>query len=695
MVFVGYDQHVKGYRCLNPETGKVIISRDVIFLDNSSPKFHLEIDDDEEKQRTNTVENNETEQLEKTLTEFSSPSNNVELDDTVVTLHNNTSRNDDFKAVEMDADETIPTSGDDNDKTFTTRARIDQNQTPRKSSRAKLPFVPFQISHLAFLSTEPSDVADALEGEESIHWKKAMDEEKAAHQKNGTWQMTQLPIGGRAIAGKWVFKRKTNSSGEITSYKARYVAKGFTQRYGRDYYETFSPVVRHSTIHFLFALAAQKGWKIHQMDAETAFLQGDLHETVYMMQADAYDDGSGRVYHLKKAIYGLKQASRMWNLKLNEVLLSYGFKRSKIDPCVYISTEIIVTVYVDDFLILYAREDQLFETKSVLYNNFSMKDIGLASSCLGININQGENFIEIDQSHYIERVLEVFGMTDCKPANTPSDVNVKMSITMWNEANSLVGKVPYQELIGSLLYLAGATRPDIAFAVNDLSRFNKQHAEPHWKALKRILRYLRGTITMKIRYERGEKNYMVTYSDADWGSDSDKRRSCTGYVVKMSNGAISWCSQRQSIVALSSTESEYIALSSTVREILWVKQLAKECGERKLSPVVIHCDNQSAIDLTDVEAFRPRTKHIDIRFHHTREKIECGIIDLKFIPTEKMVADSLTKPVSSQKTKLCCEGVCASKFDTKAKQYIQLIKYVLFFVLLIFHFTVVSKRVDH
>lgn len=227
---------------------------------------------------------------------------------------------------------------------------------------------------------------------------------------------------------------------------------------------------------------------------------------------------------------------------------------------------------------------------------------------------------------------------------------------MWNEENSLVGKVPYQELIGSLLYLSGATRPDIAFAVNDLSRFNNNHAEPHWKALKRILRYLKGTIDMKLRYEKTENNDMVAYSDADWGADSDKRRSCTGYVVNMSNGAISWCSQRQSIVALSTTESEYIALSTTVREIIWLKQLAKEVGNIQKN-VIVHCDNQSAIDLGESEAYRPRTKHIDIRFHHIREKIENGVIDLVYIPTEKMVADSLTKPVSTQKTNLCNTGM--------------------------------------
>lgn len=214
-----------------------------------------------------------------------------------------------------------------------------------------------------------------------------------------------------------------------------------------------------------------------------------------------------------------------------------------------------------------------------------------------------------------------------------------------------------QEVIGSLLYLSGATRPDIAFSVNDLSRFNNQHSEPHWKAIKRVLRYLKGTVDLKIRYDRASDGEMTAFSDADWGADSDTRRSCTGYVVVMSNGAISWCSQRQPIVALSTTESEYIALSTTTREIMWLKQLARECVANDRSTVIVHCDNQSAINLGESEAYRPRTKHIDIRFHHLRERVNDRTIRLEYIATSDMVADSLTKAVPSHKTELCRLGM--------------------------------------
>lgn len=688
MIFMGYDTRSKAYRCLNPDTDKVIVSRDVIFHNYSAPKFQVEVDDADERMvvsNENSSDDGEEsiaeQQAESDLssedgneTIVSSSANNITMDDTVVTLGNNTSANDDFEDAvedenrstpETEADETIV---DANDKTYKTRAKIDPTVTPRSSTRVRKHFVPFQMANFCFLSTEPTDVKEAMESDESIHWKKAMDAEMLSHQKNQTWELTELPQKCKAIAGKWVFKRKMKSNGEIDRHKARFVAKGFSQQYGRDYHETFSPVVRHTTIRYLIAMAVKYGMRIYQMDAETAFLQGDLNEDVYMQQADNYNDGSGRVYHLKKAIYGLKQASRMWNLKLNDTLLKNGFIRSKTDPCVYWKRGIIVAVYVDDFLIIYKVEIDLAGMRKMLHSNFNMKDIGMASTCLGINIKQGDGYIEIDQSHYVKQVIERFGMNGCKPVATPSDVNQKLSVTMWSEENSLVGKVPYQELIGSLLYLSGATRPDIAYAVNELSRFNNNHAEVHWTALKRVLRYLKGTIDAKIRYDRSSgSGEMLAFSDADWGADADKRRSCTGFVVCMMGGAISWCSQRQSIVALSTTESEYIALSTTVREILWLKQLSKECEDRPQSKIKIWCDNQSAIDLGKSEAYRPRTKHIDIRYHHIRDKVESGFIELTYVQTECMVADSLTKAVPAKKTEFCRIGMGMHVKEENAK----------------------------
>lgn len=373
-----------------------------------------------------------------------------------------------------------------------------------------------------------------------------------------------------------------------------------------------------------------------------------------MEQPEGYDDGSNKVCRLNKAIYGLKQAGRQWNFKLDTALRGFGLAKSKLDPCIYFSGDLclMIAIYVDDFLLFYKRETELTTVKD-LHGTFRMKDLGLAKNCIGIRIKQGDGFIELDQSVYIADILERFGMSGCKPVKAPSDTNEKLSASMTNEENSLVGKVPYQEAVGSLLYLTQATRPDIAFAVNDVSRFKGNHSENHWKAVKRILRYLSGTIDYKLRFSRERSTDLYAYCDSDWASDADKRRSCSGYLMIMSNGAISWCSKRQSIVALSSTEAEYVALSSAVCELVWIKQLTKEINCEMRNPTRILCDNQSAIKLASMDAFRPRTKHIDIRHHHIRERVDEGIINIEYVSTNDMAADSLTKAVTIEKTRAC------------------------------------------
>ncbi|XP_036345999.1 secreted RxLR effector protein 161-like [Rhagoletis pomonella] len=242
-------------------------------------------------------------------------------------------------------------------------------------------------------------------------------------------------------------------------------------------------------------------------------------------------------------------------------------------------------------------------------------------------------------------------MADCRPVSTPSDYNQKLSTGMVSESadEDELAKIPYQAAVGSLLYLAQCTRPDIAFAVNDVSRFNSKYNVSHWKAVKRIMRYLKGTKDYKLKYSSNGSPQLHGSSDADWASDIDKRRSCTGYLFKMSNAAINWASKRQPTVALSSTEAEYMAMSSAVQEAVWLKQLSGELDYGGGSSIQLYCDNQSAIKLAESDGFRPRSKHIDIKYHHLRETVENGIISIKYIPTVEMAGDSLTKAVAKGK----------------------------------------------
>lgn len=324
----------------------------------------------------------------------------------------------------------------------------------------------------------------------------------------------------------------------------------------------------------------------------------------------------------------------------------------------------IIAIYVDDFLIFYKNDKLLKSLKDYLNKTFRMKDVGPAQHCLGVRVVQRNNEIELDQEVYIKDMLTRFGMEDCKKIGTPRDINQKLSEIEVTDDNNLVGKVPYQEAVGSLLYLAQATRPDISFAVNDVSRFNHKHSNTHWAAVKRIFRYLQGTIKYRLRYTVSESSEMLCYTDSDWASDPDSRRSCAGHVVTMANGAISWSSKRQRTVALSSTEAEYMAMTSAVCDVLWMQQLVTELDSHGKEKITILCDNTSAISMAENDAFRPRTKHTDIRHHYVREKVESGAIGIKYVPTDKNVADSLTKAVTKQK-----HIFCATKMGLTTREF--------------------------
>lgn len=638
MVFVGYDCDKKGYRCIEPKTGALTISRDVKFIEEpakSSIEIDLENDHvrdvEDETNDSSIITVNSSDEAEETLDESV-------YDDTV----DRSTHNDD---PDYEPDESLATPQPEPPRRNPTRTA--RGNATEGTSR------PLQLTNFAFF-VEPETVAAAMNGPDAEKWISAMDEEMSSHSQNDTWSLTKLPKGRTAITAKWVFKTKSDDNGNIVRYKARLVARGCSQKPGIDYLETFSPVVRYNSIRFLIALAVQNGLKIHQMDAITAFLQGDLNEEIFMRQPEHYDDGTGRVCRLNRSIYGLKQAGRQWNLKLDDALQKFGLKKSKLDPCIYFSGDlsVLIAIYVDDFLLFFKNMEKLEETKQYLCRTFKMKDLGAVSNCIGMRIKQFNDSIEIDQAVYVEQILNRFGMADCKPVKTPSEVGVKLSIQTITPSDSLVGKVPYQEAVGSLLYLTQSTRPDIAFAVNNVSRFNQDHGHAQWTAVKRIFRYLRGTTNAKLCYTKSDDGVMA-YTDADWASEIDGRRSCSGYVVKFSNASICWSSKRQPIVALSSTEAEYIALSSATCELIWLQQLANELNTNVAKQIKILCDNQSTMKLAASDAYRPRTKHIDIRYHHIRELINTGVIKIDFVPTAENAADSLTKAVSAEKTKFC------------------------------------------
>lgn len=346
-------------------------------------------------------------------------------------------------------------------------------------------------------------------------------------------------------------------------------------------------------------------------------------------------------------MYGLKQGGRAWNKKLDTELKNMNFKQLEADTCVYIKEEgeetVIITVYVDDLLIWTRTEEKLNETKKKLQGKFEIRDLGKVRSILNMKITRNieKGTLNINQSTYINEILKIYNMLDCKPVSAPLDKYQK--ITKEHEEQT-------EETVGSLQYLAQLTRPDIAFATNLMSRFSQNPGTKHWGAIKRILRYLRGTIDLEIQYDKEADNSLTAYSDADWAEDPTDRKSTTGYVTLCQGGAISWTSRKQQTVANSTTEAEYLALSSVVKEVIWIRKLAREL-ESKLSeePTTIFSDNKSAIKLSNNEGYSQRTKHMDVRHNFLKERVENGEIEICYVPTKYMVADPLIKAVSGRK----------------------------------------------
>lgn len=525
-----------------------------------------------------------------------------------------------------------------NEQDSTFQADVTENEQRRRpvTRSTAVNFRPLSLN-FAFLVRDPSTVSEAMGGDEAEHWKRAMQEEYDSLIGNHTWKLVNLPHGRKTIKCKWIFKTKTDEMGEIARYKARLVAKGCSQRPGIDFNETYSPVVRYSSIRFLVSIAAQHNLNIYQMDAITAFLQGDLEDEIYMDQPELFCDNSNRVCKLMKSIYGLKQASRQWNKKLSAVFISMGYQQSKIDPCVYSKFNnndmIFVAIYVDDLMIFTNSIELEEESKASLMEKFKMKDLGEAKLCIGLRITKGNNSISLDQETYTKNMLEKFGMENCHPVKTPVDVSVKLSKEMepkTEDERKEMAVVPYMEA-------------DIAFAVNQVSRFNNNPGKQHWIAVKRIFRYLNGTAKQKITYWGTTKTSEIfDYGDADWAGDLDKRRSCTGYIFIKNGGAISWNSKLQPTVAISTTEAEYMALAAATQEAIWLQQFFTEFWPTT-KPFEIFCDNRSAISLSGNDAYHARTKHIDVKHHFLRQKIGDGTIKVTPISTDEMIADGMTK----------------------------------------------------
>ena len=429
---------------------------------------------------------------------------------------------------------------------------------------------------------EPTTYKEAMMGPDSVKWLNAMKSEIESMYENQVWNLVDPPEGSKPIECKWIFKKKTDADGNVTVYKARLVAKGFRQIQGIDYEETFSPVAMLKSVRILLAIAAYYDYEIWQMDVKTAFLNGMLSEDVYMIQPEGFVNPqyAGKVCKLQRSIYGLKQASRSWNLRFDEVVKGFGFIKNGGESCVYkkVSGSAIafLILYVDDILLIGNDKTFLIEIKESLKSSFSMKDLGEAAYILGIKIyrDRSRRLIGLSQSTYLDKVLKRFNMEGSKKGTLPTAHGITLSKKHCPQTDAeldSMSEVPYASAIGSIMYAMICTRPDVSFALSVTSRYQSDPGMEHWKAVKRILKYLRSTKDMFLVYG-GDKELVVKgYTDASFITDPDDYKSQSGFVFILNGGAVSWKSSKQDTVANSTTEAEYLAAGEAAKEGVWMK----------------------------------------------------------------------------------------------------------------------------
>lgn len=677
-VFIGFSDHAKAYRLYCNQTKKLVTSRNVQFIeDDSTPEavnddFFIELGEsggDAEKDSPNSIDDslNSIDDSSNSIDEVSTQEeSSIEQDDyddslDITPIVNDSDDTEDVDVTVVNVDDSIASDAsmmDDtrSDPTFRSTASVDANASRPVTRSATNPSMSNLLgSAFAFCTGIPVTPEEACGSDEKDKWLDAMKSELDSMNANNTWDLVKLPINRKTIRNRWVFARKTDNAGNTIKYKARLVAKGYSQREGIDYSETFAPVARYTSLRYILALSAEMNLELTQMDAVSAFLNGSLEEEVYMDQPKMFDDGTGRVCKLKRSIYGLKQSGRNWNKLLNQTLLEFGLKRTVSDQCVYVCRTnehiLIVMVWVDDVLIAFNNKTEERKLREALSSRFKMKYLGNASVILGINItrNREKGTISVDQRKYLLQVMEKFNMANCNVISTPMDVNTKYSKAMESDTNA---SFPYREVIGSLLFAAQVTRPDINFSVNLLSRYLDNPKTPHWNAAKRIIRYLKGTIDFKITYTG--KSEICGYCDSDYAADIDDRKSTSGFIFTMNGGAISWGSRKQAVVAQSTAEAEYTALGMATKEAIWLRSLNYEILGVS-NAIQMYCDNKSAIDMARNNNVSERTKHIDIKLKFVHNEIDNGKILLNHVPSDKMLADVLTKSLTREKHTNCVD----------------------------------------
>ncbi|KAK3005199.1 hypothetical protein RJ639_016441 [Escallonia herrerae] len=639
-LFIGYDLNRKGWRCMDPVTKRCITSRNVVFdevsLYYSPQKLVTEVVDSDFE-----------------LTEKGVDSTNRELSSQNVEC---STHQDDFRARgSTQNSEGILNSStleNDNEVRCALRRSAREKRHPSYLKDYEVQVNQSTVSSCFFLGAVDNSEPSCYEAAKGIpEWEAAMEEETNALLRNDTWELVPKPKDVEPVTCKWVYKVKKKADGTVNRFKARLVARGFSQHYGMDYEETFSPVAKMVTVRTIISLAAYKGWKLWQLDVKNAFLYGELDRAVFMEQPQGFVSKQFPHYVclLKKALYGLKQAPRAWYGKIAQYLTFCGFKVSDSDSSMFVKLEsgkhVIVLLYVDDMIITGDDNVGISCLRNDLSIRFEMKILGEIGCFLGLEVQKLEDGYFVSQKGYAQSLLERFNMGESKSMSTPMEPNMKLKK---DEGKLLEEGRKFRQLVGSLIYLT-ITRPEIAYSVGVVSQFMDKPQISHLNAAKRILRYVKGTLEYGLRYKKSDSFILSGFVDADWAGDVNDRRSTTGYCFDTGSAAISWCSKKQHNVTLSSTEAEYAAATMATQECVWLKRLINDIYAKVDYVIPIHCDNESAIKLAENPVFHARTKHIEVQHHFVREKVLEQEIALEKVRTGDQVADIFTKALTKEK----------------------------------------------
>lgn len=638
-IFVGYSPTTKGYRVFDLKSKKVIISRHIHFTDiipkaierkdekkSASTFAYLESSDDES-------DKNKSQQHAKEIPQEIPEVENVEID----------VANQPENLYQEEQNQDPP--------------EREQEHQLRRSTRVSKQ--PERLCYLVEEIYEPKNIEDALNGPNKEAWTAAIYKELEAIKSNNTYTLMKLPENKKAINSMFVFKVKPNSDGISHEFKARLVAKGCSQRPGIDYTDVHAPVSRDVSLRILLSMAAKEKLKVIHIDISSAFLNGNLKEEIYLRQPKYFEDKDNKlVWRLHKSLYGLKQAAHAWNESFNEKLKEIGFHRSKVDSCLFFkkaqnqggeTRAIYLLLYVDDACLVSKDIKLINDTIKHLNKKFKVKNLGPIKLFLGMKIEKDvDGNFHINQKQLIDKIIRNANLEDAKPSKYPIDIG----FYKLEDNEMLPNNFLYQELIGSLIYIATHSRPDISASVSILSQKIKAPSIKDLKEVKRVIRYLKFTSnqTLMTSNLKSSKKGIQAFSDSNFAEDRNDFKSNSGFIILLNGGPIAWRCRKQSLVTQSTAEAEFYALAETLRELQWINSILPDLDIPK-EIITIHVDNQSTIKMIEGTRFKDRSKHIAVKISYVKEMINNNFAKVEYVSTEENVGDLLTKPLSGQRIK--------------------------------------------